>query len=111
MAALRYPRTVSVRETGTEYRSYSFRFSSLRQLEVTSSEARSTEAVQAVSDEKTETSRTRDLVENSKKNSRLKEPRVATSFETFWKTYTRAFEHRDKKAKGQSKAKALDAME
>ena len=63
-----------------------------------------TQAVQAVSSESLETSRTRE-VENRKKI-RAKRAKGCDSFETFWKTYQSI--PSDKKAKGQSKAKALD---
>ena len=71
-------------------------------LEVTSSEAPAP-AVQAVSSESLETSKTDTVVISKKKRSA--KTKGCDEFETFWKTYT-AFEHR---ANGQTKPKALDA--
>ena len=71
-------------------------------LEVTNSEAQHTAVLS--SGKSSETSRTRE-VENRKKI-RAKRAKGCDSFETFWKTYQSI--PSDKKAKGQSKAKALD---
>ena len=72
-------------------------------LEVTSS-IPPTEAVQAVPSNTLETSRTKEV--GNRKKIRAKRAKGCDSFETFWTTYQSI--PSDKKAKGQSKAKALD---
>ena len=72
-------------------------------LEVTSSSP-PTEAVKAVPSNTLETSRTREV--GNRKKIRAKRAKGCDSFETFWTTYQSI--PSDKKAKGQSKAKALD---